>query len=136
MEEVQEVFVRGQTYYSGKYLNYASLAVAKPEQWQIKHARSHTGMHTHVHIHIDPPPPSSQICLLLLSKPAVKSSIICIHHLHIATSPPPSFSSLLALTYFPPFLSHARAITPSLHEYSSSLSFFLPRKPRDHNSCT
>lgn len=79
------------------FINYALLAVTKHEQWHFQaHARSHAGMHTHVHVPIDPSP-RSQICLQLLSKPAVKSSIICIAHLghcsHVQASnspPPPS----------------------------------------------
>lgn len=67
-------------------------------------ARTRTGMHTHVHVHIDPPPtptpPQSQICLLLLSKPAVKSSIICIQHIYTAAS------LLYSLSLSSPSLTH------------------------------
>lgn len=51
--------------------------------------RTHARSHTQTCIHMCTSywsPPHSQICLLLLSKPALKSSIICIHYLHTAAS--------------------------------------------------
>lgn len=59
------------------------------------HSQACIHMCTFILIH-----PHSQICLLLLSEPAVQSSIICIHHLHTAATFIPSFPSPSPLHIF------------------------------------
>lgn len=85
--------------------DYAWLAVAEHEQWQFKHMHARIQAYTSAHSYWSPAA-HSQICLLLLSKAAVKSSIICIHHLHTGSifsrSPPSMFLHPVLLFALPP----------------------------------
>lgn len=132
-----QVFTQGQTQNKKNilFMNYALLAGTKHEQWHLKHTRAHTLRHAYTcaRSYRSPPPtptpPQSQICLLLLSKPAVKSSIICIQHIYTAAS------LLYSLSLSSPSLTHTQAQTNTSttgKKYTSSflfLSFTLASRP-------
>lgn len=110
-------------------INYALLAVTKHEQWQLKHMHAHTQACIHMCTFTSISSPHSQICLLLLSKPAVKSSIICIRHLHTAASLPPSLPPSLLSS------SPARARQHSVHARTLFVFVFLAALLREASLC-
>lgn len=136
------MFTQGQTQNKKNilFMNYALLAGTKHEQWHLKHTRAHTHRHAYTcaRSYRSPPtptPPHSQICLLLLSKPAVKSSIICIQHIYTAASLLYSLSLSFPL---PPSPTRRHKQTPPRLGKNTlpHFFFFLSRWPADHISCT
>lgn len=102
------------------------LQVTKHEQWHFKRMHAHT--HTRGHAYTCARPyrslPRSQICLLLLSKPAVKSSIICIHHLPHCSQPPELPLIWFSHPHQPHTHTHANAGTATYYKQGRNTTHF------------